>query len=69
VDTPFLRAYFARFAVAEGGDIDAIVAERSASMPLGRFAKPEEMGEALRFLSQLDATGVLLAPTGGETLT
>lgn len=38
-------------------------------MAVGRFAKPEEMGEALRFLAQLDATGVLLAPTGGETLT
>lgn len=69
VDTPFLRAYFERFAVAEGGDIDAIVAERSASMPLGRFARAAEMGNALRFLSELDATGVLLAPTGGETLT
>ena len=69
VDTPFLRAYFERFAAAEGGDIDAIVAERSASMPLGRFAQPAEMGNALRFLSELDATGVLLAPTGGETLT
>lgn len=69
VDTPLLRAYFERFAGAEGQDVDAIVAERSASMPLGRFAKPEEMANALRFLSQLDSTDVLLAPTGGETLT
>lgn len=70
VDTPFLRAYFERFAVAGGkADIDAVVAERAAAMPVGRFARPEEMGEALRFLAQLDATGVVLAPTGGETLT
>lgn len=69
VDTPLLRAYFERFAGNEGQDVDSVVAERAASMPLGRFALPAEMGNALRFLSQLDATGVLLAPTGGETLT
>ena len=69
VNTPFLRAYFERFAAAEGGDIDAVIEERSSAMPLGRFARPAEMGNALRFLSELDATGVLLAPTGGETLT
>jgi NAD(P)-dependent dehydrogenase (short-subunit alcohol dehydrogenase family) len=70
VDTAFLRTYFERFAVAETNQtVDEIVAERAASMAVGRFARPEEMGEALRFLAQLDATGVLLAPTGGETLT
>lgn len=70
VDTAFLRAYFHRFAEAGGSDdIDAVVAERAAAMPVGRFARPQEMGEALRLLSQLDATGLLLAPTGGETLT
>lgn len=70
VDTAFLRTYFERFAVAETDQtVDEVVAERAASMAVGRFAKPEEMGEALRFLAQLDATGVLLAPTGGETLT
>lgn len=70
VDTPFLRTYFERFALTGGKvDLDAVVAERAAAMPVGRFARPEEMGEALRFLAQLDATGVILAPTGGETLT
>ena len=70
VDTAFLRTYFERFAVAGANQtVDEVVAERAASMAVGRFAKPEEMGEALRFLAQLDATGVLLAPTGGETLT
>ena len=70
VDTAFLRAYFDRFAATEGGaSTDDVVAERSAAMPVGRFAQPREMGEALRFLAQLDATGVVLAPTGGETLT
>lgn len=70
VDTAFLRAYFERFAVAgPGQDVEDVIAERAASMAVGRFARPEEMGEALRFLAQLDATGVLLAPTGGETLT
>lgn len=70
VDTAFLRTYFERFAVAETNQtVDEVIAERAASMAVGRFAKPEEMGEALRFLAQLDATGVLLAPTGGETLT
>lgn len=70
VDTAFLRTYFERFAVAgDDQSVDDVVAERASSMAVGRFAKPEEMGEALRFLAQLDATGVLLAPTGGETLT
>lgn len=70
VDTAFLRAYFDRFAVAAPGQsVDEVVAERAESMAVGRFARPVEMGEALRFLAQLDATGVLLAPTGGETLT
>jgi NAD(P)-dependent dehydrogenase (short-subunit alcohol dehydrogenase family) len=70
VDTAFLRTYFERFAVAGANQtVDEVIAERAASMAVGRFAKPEEMGEALRFLAQLDATGVLLAPTGGETLT
>lgn len=68
VDTAFLRVYFERFAEGDQST-DEVVAERSAAMPVGRFARPEEMGEALRFLAQLDATGVLLAPTGGETLT
>lgn len=70
VDTAFLRTYFERFAGAETDQtVDEVVADRAASMAVGRFARPEEMGEALRFLAQLDSTGVLLAPTGGETLT
>ena len=72
VDTAFLRAYFVKFAETDPGeevDVDAIVAERASGLAVGRFARPQEMGEALRFLAQLDATGVLLAPTGGETLT
>lgn len=72
VDTAFLRAYFVKFAETEEGkelDVDAIVAERASSLAVGRFAQPEEMGQALRYLAQLEATGVLLAPTGGETLT
>ncbi len=71
VDTPFLRAYFERFAVSDGqaNDVDEVVKERAAAMPIGCFAKPEEMGEALRFLAELDSTGIVLAPTGGETLT
>lgn len=68
VNTAFLRAYFERFA-KPGENVDDVVAERSASMPLGRFAREDEMANALRFLAELDATGVMFAPTGGETLT
>ncbi|MGG1662043.1 SDR family NAD(P)-dependent oxidoreductase [Brevibacillus sp. NRS-1366] len=68
-DTTFLRAYFERLATLQGVDFNTIYNSRAKEVPVGRFARPEEMGEALRFLAQLDSTGVVLAPTGGYTLT
>jgi NAD(P)-dependent dehydrogenase (short-subunit alcohol dehydrogenase family) len=69
-DTPLLRAAFEGFARGSGKSPDFYRQERTAKIPMQRLGSPTEMGEATVYLAQLqNATGLVLAPTGAETLT
>jgi 3-oxoacyl-[acyl-carrier protein] reductase len=66
VDTEMLRQVFERFSAARGeADSAAVIAERKAGVPVGRFGTAAEMAAALLVLCRLNATGVTLIPTGG----
>ncbi|GEM_PF-329437 len=69
VDTPLLAAALDGFARASGIAEEEFRQRRAAGIPLRRFAAPDEMGAAMLFLCQLDQTGLVFAPSGGETLT
>jgi 2-keto-3-deoxy-L-fuconate dehydrogenase len=69
VDTPLLTAALEGFARASGISYEEFSRRRAAGIPLNRFASPDEMGSALLYLCQLDHSGLVFAPTGGETLT
>jgi NAD(P)-dependent dehydrogenase (short-subunit alcohol dehydrogenase family) len=69
IDTPLMRNAFAGMAEAAGVTYDEYHAQRLSMIPLGRFGKPEHMGAAALVLSELNATGVTLAPTGAFLLT
>ncbi|ALJ21762.1 SDR family NAD(P)-dependent oxidoreductase [Microbacterium sp. No. 7] len=68
VDTPLMRAAFAGFAIDLGEDPEEFTARRLAAIPLGRAGDPQQIGASTALLLRLHATGVVLAPTGGETL-
>lgn len=69
IDTPLLRRAFEGFAADLGISDEEFTAQRVAGMALGRIGRPAEIGASSLFLSRLQATGVVLAPTGGEVLT
>jgi NAD(P)-dependent dehydrogenase (short-subunit alcohol dehydrogenase family) len=69
IDTPLMRNAFTGMAEAAGITYDEYHAQRLTVIPLGRFGQPEHMGAAALLLSDLDATGVTLAPTGAFLLT
>jgi len=69
IDTPLMRNAFAGMAEAAGISYDDYHAQRLSVIPLGRFGQPEHMGAAALLLSDLNATGVTLAPTGAFLLT
>ncbi|MFG1921804.1 SDR family NAD(P)-dependent oxidoreductase [Cryptosporangium sp. NPDC048952] len=69
VDTPLMRAAFSGMAQAADLSFDDYLAQRMAEVPLGRFGAPEHVAAAARLLTDLDATGVVLAATGGVVLT
>lgn len=64
-ETPLVKTW-----IAEQPDPAAFRAERAASVPLGRFAQPEEVADAILFLASDSAshiTGVTLPIDGGYT--
>jgi NAD(P)-dependent dehydrogenase (short-subunit alcohol dehydrogenase family) len=69
IDTPLMRNAFAGMAEAAGISYDEYHVQRLSVIPLGRFGQPEHMGAAALLLSDLNATGVTLAPTGAFLLT
>lgn len=69
VDTPLMRAAFAGFAKDLGVSAEEFTAQRLGAIPLGRAGEPSQIGASTALLLDLHATGVVLAPTGGETLT
>lgn len=69
VDTPLMRAAFAGFAEGLGVPAEEFTAQRLKAIPLGRAGDPSQIGASTALLLRLHSTGVVLAPTGGETLT
>lgn len=69
VDTPLMRAAFAGFAEGLGMTTEEFTAHRLGAIPLRRAGEPTQIGASTALLLDLHATGVVLAPTGGETLT
>jgi NAD(P)-dependent dehydrogenase (short-subunit alcohol dehydrogenase family) len=72
VDTPMLRVFVARpdQAATRDADPEALVQSRRAQVPLGRYARPEEIANAALFLLSDEAsfiTGATLAADGGIT--
>lgn len=68
-DTPLLAAAFEGFARGSGKTASYYREQRTALIPVQRLGSPDEMGAATAYLCQLEgATGVVLAPSGGETL-
>ena len=64
-ETPLVKTW-----IAEQPDPAAFRTERAASVPLGRFAQPEEVADAILFLASDSAshiTGVTLPIDGGYT--
>jgi len=69
-DTPLLRAAFEGFARGSGQSADFYRSQRTAQIPAQRLGAPAEMGAATVYLAQLKGTsGLVIAPTGAETLT
>lgn len=68
VDTPLMRNAFAGLAAAAGVSVEQFTADRLGLIPLGGAGTPQQMAAAVSLLARLRSTGVVLAPTGGETL-
>ncbi len=71
-NTPMLRTFVRRPGQETelAGDIESLVAQRSAQSPMGRAAEPIEVARAALFLISDDAsyvTGVALPVDGGQT--
>ena len=63
-DTPLLKTFM-------GGDTPEVRAKFLASIPLGRFSTPEDMGKASAFLCSDDSamiTGVAMEVDGGRCI-
>lgn len=69
IDTPLMRVSFEGMAKAAGVSYDEYHQQRMSVIPLRRFGRPDHVGAGALLLDRLDATGVILAPTGGFLLT
>jgi 3-oxoacyl-[acyl-carrier protein] reductase len=71
VDTERVREVAAARAQGEGRKVEDVIKEIEREVPLGRLAKPEEIGELVAFLASDKAgyiTGSLILIDGGRTL-
>lgn len=71
VDTERVREVAAARAQKEGRKVENVIKEIEREVPLGRLAKPEEIGELVAFLASDKAgyiTGSLILIDGGRTL-
>jgi 3-oxoacyl-[acyl-carrier protein] reductase len=69
-DTDRLAEIMTGKAAKSGQAIDDVIAHEAASIPAGRFARPEELGEAIGFLASPAAAyinGVNMPVDGGRT--
>lgn len=64
IDTPMMRAQ-----LQSRPDADAVLAQKEATVPLGRLADPDEVARAIRFLAvdATFATGTSMAFDGGTS--
>lgn len=71
VDTERVREVAAARAQREGRSVEDVTREMEKEIPMGRLAKPEEIGELVAFLASDKAsyiTGSLILIDGGRTL-
>jgi 3-oxoacyl-[acyl-carrier protein] reductase len=71
IDTERVREVAAARAQREGRKVEDVIKEIEREVPLGRLAKPEEIGELVAFLASDKAsyiTGSLILIDGGRTL-
>ncbi len=68
IRTALMEQAFAGLAKGQGLDPQEFTRNRLSSIPLGDAGTPEQIGKSAVFLAQTFATGLELAPTGGEVL-
>jgi 3-oxoacyl-[acyl-carrier protein] reductase len=71
IDTDRMKEIVEGKAQKTGKSIAELQAEEKATVPVGRFGKPEEMGQAIAFLASPAAayiTGINLPVDGGRTM-
>ena len=71
MDTDQMRGGFAEVAARRGIDLEQAVAEKAASMPLGRLGTPEDAASLVAWLASDEAsfsTGATFNLTGGESV-
>jgi len=66
-DTELLRGALAGMARDEGVTLEEMIARRTADIPAGRLARPEEIAATALFLAELAGAAPVVGPvTGGE---
>ena len=71
INTPLLRNSFIQRGAAEGKTVEEYYAEMEGTIPMGRLAEPEEVGELVAFLcddrsAYINGNGILVA--GGKVM-
>ena len=71
IDTPLLKGSFIQRGAAEGKSVDEYYAEMEKTIPMGRLAQPEEIGELVAFLcddrsAYINGNSILV--TGGKVM-
>lgn len=71
INTPLLRGSFIERGAAEGKSVEQYYEEMEATIPMGRLAEPEEVGEFVAYLcddrsAYINGNGILIA--GGKVM-
>lgn len=71
INTPLLRDSFVQRGAAEGKSVEQYFEEMEGTIPMGRLAEPEEIGELVAFLcddrsAYINGNGILMA--GGKVM-